>query len=103
MADARGALDQARVGDGIGGARQEIGEPDCRSNGRGQDGEREVERAADLLEDRGGPGLLRHGLLPRSQSMFIGLSGGSGESFAFLRPSSNLRWSTWGFFCSAFI
>src|SRR5262245_38121880 len=35
--------------------------------------------------------------------MFIGLSGGSGESLAFLSPSSNFRCSTCGFFCSALI
>jgi hypothetical protein len=63
VADARLAVDHAGVGHGVGGAGEQVSQPDGRSHLGGEHGQREVERPADLFEDR--PGQLGgHGLCP---------------------------------------
>ncbi len=54
MGDAGATFDQARVGDRIGCAREEIGEADRGPDRGRENGEREVERAADAFQQRGG-------------------------------------------------
>ena len=53
--------DEARVGDGVGGAGQEIGEPDGGAHGSRQHRQRQEEGAADALEQRGGEVPSAHG------------------------------------------
>jgi hypothetical protein len=48
------ARQQARVGDGVGGAREEIGEPENGPDLRRENGQREVEGPADPLEELAG-------------------------------------------------
>ena len=60
--DARAAVDQPGVRDGVGGPRQEIREADGGAHRGGQDREREVKGPADPPEERGGEIRSRHGL-----------------------------------------
>jgi hypothetical protein len=54
MGDAEAPVDEARIGDGVGGPGEEIGEGDGGPDRRGQHGEGEIEGAADALENVGG-------------------------------------------------
>ena len=59
--DARGPGNEPRIRDGVGGAREEVREPDGRPHRPGQDREREIERSTDPPEERGGEIASGHG------------------------------------------
>src|SRR5205085_9737474 len=85
VAQALGARQQARVGDSVAGARQEVGKAEGLAQRARQDREREVEAPADppqQVTDEVG------------HSLSNGRRGGCGESLAFLRLSWHLRSSS---------